>query len=149
MCRPQPEFPVTAEQAAEALAAPELAADAARAGDDRSIRGVIAAFAIAPAFVQALDPASLAAIGAPVAIVLGQADAVAQPNSNGGAAARAIPRAQLTVLPGVSHYDFIAACSPEGRATLTICQSALPRGPTHVRTLEAALAFFRRTLGAP
>jgi predicted dienelactone hydrolase len=149
MCKPQPEFPVTAAQAAEALAAPELAADAARAGEDRSIRGVGAVFAMAPAFVQALDPASLHAIDTPVAIVLGQADTVAAPNTNGGAAARAIPRAQLTVLPGVGHYDFISACSPEGRANLTVCQIALPQGPTHVRTLEAALVFFSKTLGRP
>ena len=149
MCRPQPEFPVTAAQAAEALATPDLAADAARAGQDRSIRGVSAVFAIAPAFVQALDPACLTAIDTPVAIVLGQADTVAAPNTNGGAAARAIPRAQLTILPGVGHYDFVSACSPEGRANLTICQVALPQGPTHVRTLEAALAFFGKTLGRP
>jgi predicted dienelactone hydrolase len=149
MCKPQPEFPVTADQAAEALAAPDLAADAARAGDDRSIRGVSAVFAIAPAFVQALDPASLDAIDKPVAIMLGQADTVAAPNTNGGAAARAIPRAQLTVLPGVGHYDFVAACSPEGRANLTICRSPLPQGPTHMRTLETALAFFGKTLGRP
>jgi len=149
MCKPQPEFPVTAAQAAEALAAPDLAADAARAGDDHSIRGVSAVFAIAPAFVQAFDPASFAAIDTPVAIVVGQADQVAAPNTNGGAAARAIPRAQLTVLPGVGHYDFISTCSPEGRASLTICQIALPQVPTHVRALEAALAFFSKTLGRP
>lgn len=149
MCKPQPEFPVTNAQAAEALAAPDLAADAARAGDDRSIRGVSAVFAMAPAFIQAFDPASLTAINTPVAIVLGQADTVAAPNTNGGAAARAIPRAQLTVLQGVGHYDFLSACSPEGRANLTVCQSALPQVPTHVRALETAVVFFGKTLGRP
>ncbi|HEY2357916.1 MAG TPA: alpha/beta hydrolase, partial [Phenylobacterium sp.] len=57
VCRPQPEFPVTLEQATAALATPELAGEAARAGDDHSIRGVRAAFVMAPAFVQAFDPA--------------------------------------------------------------------------------------------
>ena len=59
VCKPQQEFAVTLDQAAAALASPELAAEVAHAGDDHSIRGVRAAFAMAPAIVQALDPASL------------------------------------------------------------------------------------------
>jgi len=149
ICRPQPEFPVTQAQAAEALATPQLAPEAARAGEDHSIRGVKAAFAMAPAFVQALDPASLTAMTTPVSIVLGDADPVAAPHTNGGAAARAIPRAQLKALPGVGHYDFLSTCSPQARARLAICQSEVPQGQTHVATLQTALVFFGRTLGQP
>ncbi len=149
VCKPQPEFPVTQAQAAEALATPELSADAARAGDDHAIRGVKAVFAMAPAFVQALDPASLNAMTTPVSIVLGDADPVASPHTNGGAAARAIPRAQLKALPGVGHYDFLASCSPQARARIAICQTEAPQGPTHVTALQTALVFFARVMGPP
>lgn len=149
LCKPQPEFPVTQEQAQAALATPELAAEAARAGDDHSIRGVRAAFVMAPALVQAFDPASLAAMTVPVAIVLGEGDPVAPPRFNGGAAARAIPRAQLKGLPRVGHYDFLADCSQAGYETLAVCQIEVPQGQTHVTALETALMLFGRTLGAP
>ena len=149
VCRPQPEFPVTAEQAAAALAAPDLAGEAAQAGDDHSIRGVKAVFAMAPAFVQALDPASLTAMTTPVSIILGDADPVASPHTNGGVAARVIPRAQLKALPGVGHYDFLSTCSPQARARIAMCQTEVPQGMTHVAALQTALVFFGRTLGAP
>jgi predicted dienelactone hydrolase len=150
LCKPQPEFPVTLEQATMALAAPDLAAEAAHAGDDHSIRGVRAVFAIAPALVQAFDPASLSAMGAPVAIILGGADPVAPPNINGGAAARVIPRAQLKALPGVGHYDFLSTCSPKALNTEPLCQSLqTPQGPTHFEALQMALIMFGRTMGPP
>ena len=149
LCKPQPEFPATIAQQAAALATPELAAEAARAGDDHSIRGVSAVFLMAPAFVQALDPASLAAISTPVAIILGEADTVAPPHTNGNVAARAIPRAQIKGLPGVGHYDFLSTCSPEARATLTICQAAVPQNQTHHDALQMALSFFVSAFGVP
>jgi predicted dienelactone hydrolase len=149
VCKPQQEFSVTQEQALAALATPELAGEAAHAGDDHAIRGVRAAFAIAPAIVQAFDPASLAGISTPIAIILGEADPVAPPHTNGGVAARAIPRAQLKALPGVGHYDFLSTCSPEARASIPICQSAVPQGPTHHEALQMALSFFVGVLGAP
>jgi predicted dienelactone hydrolase len=149
LCKPQPEFPVTQEQAQAALAAPDLAAEAAHAGDDHSIRGVRAVFAMAPALVQAFDPASLAGITVPVAIVVGEGDPVAPPHFNGGAAARAIPRAQLKGLPGVGHYDFLADCSQAGYQTLSVCQIEVPQAQTHVTALEMALVLFGRTFGAP
>jgi predicted dienelactone hydrolase len=149
VCKPQQELAVTQEQAAAALAAPELAAEAARAGDDHSIRGVRAVFAMAPAIVQAFDPASLAAISTPVSIILGDADPVAPPHTNGGVAARAIPRAQLKTLPAVGHYDFLATCSPEARANIPVCRTAIPQGQTHRDALETALIFFGKTMGPP
>ena len=150
LCKPQLEFPVTLEQATVALAAPDLAAEAAHAGDDNSIRGVRAVFAIAPALVQAFDPASLTAMGAPVAIILGSADPIAPPNINGGAAARVIPRAQLKTLPGVGHYDFLSTCSPKALSTEPLCQSLqTPQGPTHVEALQMALILFGRAMGPP
>ncbi|MGH6911445.1 MAG: hypothetical protein ACREEG_14755, partial [Phenylobacterium sp.] len=150
LCKPQPEFPVTQEQAAAALATPELARETARAGDDHSIRGVRAVFAMAPALVQGIDPASLMAMDVPVAIILGLADPVAPPHLNGSAAARAIPRAQLKALRGVAHYDFVSTCSPAGFNTVPLCQDVRSaQGPTHFEALQMALTLFVRAMGAP
>jgi predicted dienelactone hydrolase len=151
LCKPQPEFPVTREQTLAALASPELAAEAARAGDDHSIRGVRAAFLIAPALVPALDLASLNAISVPVGIVLGEADPVTPPHSNGAVAARAIPRAQLKALPGVGHYDFLSTCSPAARArAVPLCMAiGAPQGQTHFEALQMALTFFGKAMGPP
>ncbi len=148
-CKPQPEFPVTLDQTSAALATPQIAADAAYASDDHSIRGVRAVFAMAPAIVQALDPASLSAMTTPVAIILGEADTIAPPHTNGGVAARAIPRAQMKALPGVGHYDFLSTCSPQARASIAMCQTSLPQGPTHHDALQMALTFFAGALGSP
>jgi predicted dienelactone hydrolase len=149
VCKPQQELAVTQEQAMAALTSPELAPEFAHANDDHSIRGVRAVFAMAPAIVQAFDPASLSAMTTPVSIVLGEADPVAPPHTNGGVAARLIPRAQLKALPGVGHYDFLATCSPQARARIAVCQTQVPQGPTHVAALQAALVFFGRNLGQP
>ncbi|WP_372785228.1 alpha/beta hydrolase family protein [Phenylobacterium sp.] len=150
LCKPQLEFPVTLEQAAATLAAPELAAEVAHAGEDHSIAGVRAVFTIAPALIQAFDPASLTAMDVPVAIILGGADPVAPPNINGGAAARAIPRARLKALPGVGHYDFLSTCSPRALGAEPLCQGLrTAQGPTHFETLQMALTLFGRAMGAP
>jgi len=150
ICKPQPEFPTTLDEQAKALATPELAAEAARAGDDHSIRGVGAIFLMAPAFVQALDPASLTALAIPAAVILGEADPVAAPRFNGGVVARAIPRAQLKALPRVGHYDFVSTCSEQARATDSLCQGlATPQGPTHFAALQMALNLFASALGPP
>jgi predicted dienelactone hydrolase len=151
VCKPQQEFPVTLEQAKAAMASPEMAGEVAHAGDDHSIRGVRAAFAMAPAIVQAFDPASLQAMTTPVAIILGGADPVAPPHTNGGVAARAIPRAQMKTLQNVGHYDFLSTCTPAAMAReVPLCRNlAVPQGPTHFAALEMALNFFANTLGAP
>jgi predicted dienelactone hydrolase len=151
VCAPQKEFVVTMDDAQRALASPELAAEAAHAGDDHRIEGVRAAFAISPAIVQALPPEELAKIEVPVAIILGDADPVAPPDTNGLVAAKAIPHAELKVLPGVGHYDFLATCTPAGVVAVpTICGAIkVPQDPTHAAAIDMALAFFHRTLGAP
>jgi predicted dienelactone hydrolase len=150
VCKPQLEFPVTIDKAMEALKEPDLAAEVKHVGDDHSIRGVRAAFAIAPAIVQAFDPASLTAMNTPVAIILGDADPIAPPHTNGGVAARAIPRAQLKALPGVGHYDFLSTCSPMARQAVPMCKNiAVPQGQSHFEALQMALNFFGATLGPP
>jgi predicted dienelactone hydrolase len=149
VCKPQKEFALPMDEALRTIQAPENAAEAAHAGDDHSIPGVRAAFAMAPAIVQALVPARLKAMKTPVAIILGDADPVAPPATNGLVAASLIPGAELKVLPGVGHYDFLATCTPAGEAALDFCHHAVPQDPTHKAAVDMALAFFGRTLGAP
>jgi predicted dienelactone hydrolase len=150
VCAPQKEFALTQDEAVKIMAAsPELTAELAHAGDDHAIPGVRAAFAIAPAIVQALPPEALARMKVPVAILLGDADPVAPPDTNGLVAAKAIPHAELKVLPGVGHYDFLSTCSATAQATIPLCQDKVPQDQSHQAAIDMALAFFKRTLGAP
>jgi len=122
---------------------------ACRAGDDHTIPGVRAAFVMAPAIIQALTPESLSAIKTPVAIILGDADPVAPPATNGLVAARDIPGAELKVLPGVGHYDFLSTCTPFGHAHVPVCSAKVSQDDTHEAAIDMAVAFFDRALGAP
>jgi predicted dienelactone hydrolase len=149
VCAPQKEFPLSTEQMLAAFKSPELAPEAARSGDDHSIHGVRAAFAIAPAPMQMLDPASLRADETPVAIILGDADPVATPDTNGRLAARDLPHVELKELPGVGHYDFLSTCTPAGVGAIPVCADKVAQDPTHQAAIDMALAFFARTLGAP
>ncbi len=150
VCKPQKEFPLTTEEAFKALEQPELAAERAHARDDHTIPEVRAAFAIAPAIVQSLDPASLASMKNPVAIILGDSDKVAPPSTNGGVAARTIPGAELRVLPSVGHYDFLSTCTPDAMVAVPLCNDLkAQQDKTHQAALQMAFGFFARTLGRP
>jgi len=149
ICMPQKEFAVSAEQALAASKSPELAPEFTLGGDDHAVPGVRAAFAIAPAIVQSFDPASLKADETPIAIILGDADPVAPPDTNGRVAARDLPHVEFKELPGVGHYDFLATCTPAGVAAVPVCADKVPQGPTHQAAIDMALAFFAKTLGAP
>jgi predicted dienelactone hydrolase len=149
VCMPQKEFAVTMEQAKAALASPELSGAAAQAGEDHHIPAIRGVFVMAPAAVQALRPESLARLSMPVAILLGDADPVATPSSNGLAAAKAMPGAQLKVLPGVGHYDFLGTCTAAGRAATPLCTATVPQDQTHKIATDMALAFFGKALGKP
>jgi predicted dienelactone hydrolase len=148
VCRPQRELTVTPEQVAETYKRPEIAVEVARAGDDHSVPGVRAVFAMAPALVQMLDPASLADYRIPVHIILGDADKVAPPATNGLVAAKLISGAELQQLADVGHYDFVATCTDEGRKVIPICDVKVPQPDTHRLAIAAALDFFRRNLGS-
>jgi predicted dienelactone hydrolase len=149
ICRPQKEYALSIDEADKAARSPELAGVVAHAGDDYAIAGVKAAFAIAPAIVQALEPDSLKAVRIPTAIILGDRDPVAPPDTNGRVAAGLIPNVELKELPGVKHYDFLAACTDAGRAASELCRDELPQEPTHKAAIDMALDFFGRTLGKP
>lgn len=146
ICRPQQEFNFTAQDVEDLLQHPEIQAETVHAGDDHAIPRLRAAFAMAPGLVQALDPASLEHMHVPVEIILGDADTVVPPSTNGLVAAKLIPNASLIRLPGVGHYDFLSSCSASGRATIPICQTDVVQADTHQQAIEAAEAFFSRQL---
>lgn len=148
VCQPQQEFAVTTRDAEAELKRPEIQAEAARATADHSIPQVRAAFAMAPAIVQALKPSSLARMRTPVEIILGDADTVAPPATNGLVAARTIPNSSLIRLPGVGHYDFLSSCTESGRAIVPLCKSNFLQADAHREAIDAASAFFRRRLSA-
>ncbi len=149
VCAPQQEFAVSPAQADRFLAAPDMAEEIARSRGDLAIPGIRAAFVMAPAIVQSFDPASLARMTVPVHIILGDADTVAPPATNGEVAAAAIPGAGIGILPGVGHYDFLSDCTPAGDAAVPLCLTKVPRAATHKAAIAAALALFDKALGAP
>jgi predicted dienelactone hydrolase len=147
ICAPQREFQFPRSAAEALFAQPAGAAALAHAKDDLSIPAVKAAFVMAPAIIQSLDPESLKTMRAPVAILLGDADKVAPPATNGEVAATLIPGAKLTVLPRVGHYDFLSECTPAGDAVVPVCPTDVPRATTHKAAIDGALALFGATLG--
>src|SRR5471032_197737 len=83
VCRPQRESSFTEQDYAELFKHPDIQAELARAADDHSIGQVRAAFVMAPALVQALQPASLEHLHTPVDIILGDLDTTAPPATIG------------------------------------------------------------------
>lgn len=148
-CQPDEEFAATMEERAQALARPEFSADVARASEDHTIAELRAAFAIAPAWVQSFEPASLSSIRVPVHIAQGDSDAVEPPKATGLAAAVAIPQARIDLLPGVGHYDFLSTCTEAGRIAIPACASAHHQEEAHRQAISAAEGFFGRFLRAP
>jgi predicted dienelactone hydrolase len=150
MCGRHFEYPLDYHRRAEVLARPGLEALAAEQSSDFGDPRIRALFMIAPAFVEALDPASLSHIRVPVAIVLGAADPIAPAATNGELAARFIPGARLRILPGVAHYDFLSRCGPAGfRIVARLCADGpgATRARTHAVTEAAGIAFFDAALG--
>ena len=78
----------------------------------------------------------------PVAIFLGGIAAA------GGLVQRrmGLPDATVQVLPGVSHYSFLATCSPPAAATLPVCKDATAQERAHRAAIDHAFALFDRTL---
>jgi predicted dienelactone hydrolase len=147
VCRPQPESNFTAQDYADLFKRPDIQAELSRAADDHSIKEVRAAFVMAPALVQALQPSSLEHLSKPVEIMLGDLDTTAPPATNGLAAVRMIPNASLTELSGVGHLDFLSTCTKLGLAKVPICKTRVPQDDTHARAIKAAEVFFDRQLG--
>jgi predicted dienelactone hydrolase len=148
VCRPQREFPVTAEQRDSFEQDPAFSGLLRHAGDDHSIPNVRAVFAMAPAIVQALTPESLRRIHVPVAVIFGADDVVAPPQTNGEVAARLVPGAQRRILAGVGHYNFLADCAPD--VHLPLCGQTGQAEDAHAVAIGMATRLFQamRATGA-
>lgn len=148
VCRPQQETAThTMDARVAAAGSPAMSPWISHANDSRAIPGVRAAFLLAPAIVQAFAAEQLSSLRQPVSIVLGEADTVAQPKSNGEAAQTLIPGAVLQRLPDVGHYDFLAACTAVGVQRLPeLCSSSVPKADTHAQAVDAAVRFFAEAL---
>lgn len=147
-CAAQAEAPDQTMAAREqALKTPAMAALAKHAGDDYAIPGIRAVFVMAPGGIEALAPRSLHALDTPVSILLGDADPVAPPASNGKLAATSLPHARLKILHGVGHYDFLADCTALGHQRESLCQHLrMPQQRTHATAIATAEAFFAKHL---
>jgi len=109
---------------------PEMAASMSRSGASYRDQRIKAVFSIAPGIGQAFDANSFADVQIPVALMAGTADAIAPVKTNIEHIAGLLPRASVTLLPGVGHYTFLDVCVPAIAESL-----ALPgqsgRGPRH------------------
>lgn len=144
-CKPQLEFALSNDDAIAALASPALAGERAKAGEDHSVAGVKAVFAMAP-LIQPLTPASLRALRMPVAIMAGGADVTVPAATHALVAKSMIRGSMVTILPGVTHYSFLATCSPAAVSSLPVCHDATKQESAHQAAIRAALDLFDRTL---
>jgi predicted dienelactone hydrolase len=146
-CKMPPEFPDLRERSL-ALAKNDATYAAALGDDGKSYRDprIRAVLAMAPALGPAFTPASLAAIGLPVAIVAGESDPIVPIAENAKRYAATIPHAELTVFPGaVGHYVFLDQCTEAGRRSLPgLCVDArgVDRAAIHQMTIGMASKFF-------
>jgi predicted dienelactone hydrolase len=126
MCDTHFEYPLDYRRRAEVLARPGLEALAAQQSSDLSDPRIKALFLITPAFVQALDPASLSRVGVPVGIVLGEADPIAPAATNGQLAARLIPGARLRGCPASAITTSCQCAGPGASEKSHRCASMAP-----------------------
>jgi predicted dienelactone hydrolase len=120
-----------------------------RMGDSYRDPRIKAAYAIAPVLGPALVPASLAEIRVPVRMVVGSADDQAVPETTAKPVAAAIAKAELELLPGVTHYTFLSTCNAVGRTVKgQLCSDpqGVDREAVHAQVSRDAVEFFERSL---
>jgi predicted dienelactone hydrolase len=144
-CGAQPEFP-EARAMAEELGKkdPAIAGSRSHAGDDFRDPRVSAVVAMAPAVVQAFDPASLRTITVPMLVIVGTADQTAPSRTNAAVLARTVPNTPLVEFPGVVHYDFLSECTADGQARLPVLcreQPGVDRARVHRDVAEQVYRF--------
>jgi predicted dienelactone hydrolase len=145
-CEPQPEFPNVRAEFEKMRSDPFVVKSLARAEASFRDERIRAAFTIAPVGTFFAD-ASLATIRVPVRIVVGDADKSVPPANNAQRLARRIPGAQLQLLPGVTHYTFLAECGAAGvaqRPDLCTDSPTVDRGAIHRAVASDAVSFFDR-----
>ena len=122
----------------------------ARSGASYRDPRIRAVFAIAPAVGDAFRDDGFREVKVPLAMVVGQADTMALPETNASRFHRLMPASQLTILPGgVGHYTFLDTCGVVGKATLPVfCTDAagVDRDQVHTKVAAMAVDFFDRNL---
>jgi predicted dienelactone hydrolase len=137
--------------AAPAAPSPQTTASLARAGASYRDQRIRASFAIAPALGEAFDAASFAEIDIPVSLLAGTSDTIALAETNIKRIAGFLPKADVTMLPGASHYTFLDSCLPAAVDVLAgLCKDnpGIDRDVVHAETIERARAFFAAALPA-
>lgn len=149
-CRPPPEAPFTLDELTRTLEAdPAARRSLERSGESRRDARVRAVYALAPALVAALDPASLAAIDVPLRLAVGERDDQAPPAHNAAAVAGAVRGAGLLRVPGGTHYVFLSSCSPWGKLVArSLCSDpwGLDREQVHATVAADMADFFDQAL---
>lgn len=85
----------------------------------------------------------------PVSIIVGAVDTAASPATNSDIAAAALPKATLTTLPAVGHYDFLSSCTALGQTRVgALCQVAADKQAAHGAAITEATALFDAALAA-
>jgi predicted dienelactone hydrolase len=151
LCRTTPDNAVCHTPEARGLGTPqEILAVArktsgeslARSGESYREPRVKAVFAMAP-------QESLHAIRVPMAIVVGDADQLAPAKDNADYLRSNVKGATETILPGVTHYDFLDTCTALGAEKLErYCTDGpgVSRNMVHERVATMAINFFDRAL---
>jgi predicted dienelactone hydrolase len=113
-----------------------------------------AAFAMAPGIIKAfgMDEEGLRALAIPTYITVGARDTQAPPADNAEFAAKYIPHAELSIIPGeVDHEIFVNECDQEGRDEFPetcIDAPGVDRHTIHEQVGAAAVKFFDAYLKA-
>jgi predicted dienelactone hydrolase len=147
-CVAQPEFPAMFDEFAKIKNHPLVMASLARHSNsfrDSRIRAVVA---ISPVG-SVLTEDGLRRVTVPVRLVVGSADTTTPAATNAARLAAVIPKAELVTLPNVSHYTFLAECTPAGqKAQHLLCADSpgLDRAAVHRSVAADARTFFDKTL---
>jgi predicted dienelactone hydrolase len=155
MCQSPPEFPNLVEQFHKldetARSDAEMAESLRHERDSHRDSRVHAVFAIAPALGPAFRPEALKRIAIPVQILAGIADDNVPIASSARYLASNIPGSRLELLEGgVRHYEFLAACTTQGRQRLPLLctdHTGVDREAIHRKTAALVTQFFDTNLG--
>lgn len=148
-CTLPPEAPFTLRDI-DSLRRTDAAFQAAESRGSESTRDprITAVFAMAPALLPLTDTVSLRDIHVPVHVMLGDDDTQVPLDRTSSVITAQLRGAQMSRLPGVSHYAFLAECTWRGRMLVrALCASdGIGRGKVHADAASEALRFFRTQL---
>jgi len=130
---------------------PEAKASMTRSGDSYRDARIKAVFAIAPALGEAFDSTSFATVDIPVSLLAGAADVTAPVDTNIRRINALLPAADVTLIPGATHYTFLDTCLPSAVERLpVVCKDnpGIDRDAVHAQTIEQVKGFFHKSLPA-